>query len=501
MLTLNRNLNRSLSRQGGRLQQNLPEKVLQFGEGKFLRAFADWMIDLANEQGVFGGSIVVVPPRSDRLIPAFKRQENLYTLYLRGYRQGDMIEEKRVITSISRILSPRAQWPGLLTLAESSALKFIISNTTEAGIAYRPEPYREGACPGSFPAKLTALLYHRFRRLKAAPGSGFIILPCELLEQNGDALKAVVRQLAGDWGLPRPFFRWLEGENWFLNTLVDRIVSGVPAASLEEEWERLGYRDDLLNAAEPYHLWAVAAPEEIRAAFPLERAGVNLVWTDDVRPYRARKVRLLNGAHTAAVAAALLSGIETVREAAQDRSLGSFIRGVLFEEIIPSFPEQPPGELQAFAREVLERFQNPFIDHRWSDISVNTVIKYRERLLPSLLGYHRLHGTLPPRLTFSLAALIFLYRGAAAAPAKEDLFSPVDDPAVLEFFAGAWKEAASFARPALGRLAEETLRQESFWGVDLNTVPGLRAAVSRYLETLAIRGVASALAAAGADRE
>ncbi len=459
------------------------------------------MIDLANERGVFGGSIVVVPPRSDHLIPAFKRQENLYTLYLRGCRHGKMVEEKRVITSISRILSPREQWSVLLTLAESSELKFIISNTTEAGIAYLPEPYREGACPVSFPAKLTALLYHRFRRLKAAPGSGFVIIPCELLEQNGDTLKAVVRRLAEDWGLPRLFFRWLEDENWFLNTLVDRIVSGVPAASLEEEWKRLGYRDYLLNAAEPYHLWAVAAPEEIRAAFPLEQAGVNLVWTDDVRPYRTRKVRLLNGAHTAAVAAALLSGIKTVREAMQDRALSSFIRGVLYDEIIPSLPEQPPGQLQAFAREVLERFQNPYIDHHWSDISVNSVIKFRERLLPSLCGYHRLRGILPPRLTFALAALIFLYRGAMTAAAKEDLFSPVDDPAVLEFFAVAWKEAATLWRPALDRLVEETLRQESFWGADLNTVPGLRSAVSHYLESLATRGVAPALAALAADHQ
>ncbi len=493
METLNRKVYKDLAKGSDIPERGLPEKVLQFGEGKFLRAFADWMIHNANIKGLFGGSVVVAAPRSDHLLPAINGQNGLFTLYLRGLQEGKRYEKQQVVTSISRALSPRKQWKELVRLMESPELRFIISNTTEAGIVYRQEPpYKEGFCPESFPAKITALLYYRYRRFGDAPGNGIILLPCELLDQNGDILKDIVLRLAEEWGLPQRFLRWLEDENYFLNTLVDRIVTGVNPDSLLEEWEKLGYRDELVNAAEPYHLWVIAAPEQIRREFPLDKAGLNLLWVDDIKPHRTRKVRILNGAHTAAVAVSLLRGIKTVREAVEDEATGSFIKGALFEEIIPSLQGIAVENSETFALNTLERFRNPFISHLWTDISVNSFSKYRERVLPSLLDYLRLRGILPDRLTFSLAALLALYGGASQGEGGV-VFTPRDNAEVMNLFIAARTGVEGLSPPERQRLVKSVLRQESVWGSDLTVIPGLVHKVSSFLEAILDKGAAIAL--------
>ncbi len=501
-----------------------------------MRAFADWIIHEANQKGVFQGSVVVAPPRNDDLIPAINRQDGMFTLYLRGLREGQTVDRRQVVSSISRAISPREEWKEMLRLAAGEELRFIISNTTEAGINYHPQAYPADKCPASFPAMLTMLLYHRYlnvagyssaaaheqnndnpsfeetadsshssRHLSSkdsSPEKGLIILPCELIAQNGTRLREMVQLHADDWSLPESFKQWLVADNYFLNTLVDRIVTGFPAAEREEAFRELGYRDELINAAEPFHSWVIEAPPEVSSEFPLQDAGLNIKWVEDLEPYRQCKVRLLNGAHTSLAPVALLQGVETVREAVEDPLTGSFLQDLFFEEIIPSLEEGVDGtcpspgraELEQFAGQVLERFRNPFINHYWQDISINSVSKFRERALPSILEYHSRWGMLPRRLVFALAALLALYRGGKEPPGERGMYAPAagiylrDDPEVLQFFYRLWKEFNEDDIPELLPLVQKALQQEKFWGKDLSRVPGLVGETVRYLEKILREG-------------
>ncbi len=279
---------------------DLPETMVQFGEGAFLRGFVDWMVDIANEKGLLGGSIVVVQPIRQGTVRLLNEQEGLYTLLLRGVQGGQIVESRRIITAVRRAIQPYEQWEELAECFRNPGLRIVVSNTTEAGIVYVDEPYRPGVCPESFPAKAAALLVERFRAIQGDPAKGLIFLPCELIDRNGDALRRCILRHAEAWKLGPEFRRWIDEHNHFLNTLVDRIVSGYPRDDAARLAGELDYEDELLDAGEPFHLWVIEGPARLARELPLDKAGLNVIWTDDLTPYRTRKVRILNGAHTSA---------------------------------------------------------------------------------------------------------------------------------------------------------------------------------------------------------
>jgi tagaturonate reductase len=444
-----------------------PIKVLQFGEGNFLRAFCDWMVDVLNEKTGFNGNVKIVQPIGKGMGAMINAQDGLYHVVLNGISKGVKISEDRLITCVDSVLNPYDDYSKFLALGENPDLQFIFSNTTEAGIAFSENDTSPEKLPDSFPGKVTALLYHRFRFFEGSTSSGLTFLPCELIEKNGTNLKAVVDQYIGLWKLPAGFKTWLDTNVHFCNTLVDRIVPGFPKETIEEIHERTGYEDNLAVMAEPFHLWVIEAPESVRESLPLEKAGLQVKFVPDLTPYRTRKVRILNGAHTALVPVAYLKGLRTVRESVDDKEVGSFLMQAIHEEIIPTL-DLPKDELTRFADEVMERFQNPFIKHELSSIALNSISKYKVRVLPSVLGYISIKKELPKRLLHSLAALIRLYKG--------DLLQVNDTPEVIRFFKKVWStnDPEHVAKAVLGNV--------DFWGIDLNTVSGVNQFVTERLK-------------------
>ena len=413
----------TLEKQGyeGYLLKDAPEKIVQFGEGNFLRAFADNFVDEMNEKAGFNAKVVLVQPRGGHPEAAdrFSEQDGLYPLILRGRENGQPVERTRVISAASRCLDPKRDWAKLLDCARNPELRFVISNTTEAGIAFDPACKADDAPPSSFPAKLTAFLYRRWQR----GGKGFIILSCELIDHNGDELKRCVLEYCRLWQREAAFVRWVEEENLFCSTLVDRIVTGSPKAALPQLWETLGYEDQLLDTGEVFAAWVIEGPQSLKAEIPFEKAGLPIQVLDDVSPYKQRKVRILNGAHTSMVLAAHLAGKEIVRECMEDSVIRGFLHKALFAEIIPTL-DLPEKELTDFAASVLDRFNNPYIDHRLLDIALNSTAKWKARVLPSVAEYAGRKDALPPCLTFSFAAYIAFYQSGAAR----------DDEWILDFF-------------------------------------------------------------------
>jgi len=465
----------------------LPEKVLQFGEGNFLRGFANWMVDALNRKGLFGGSVVVVQPIQQGLADVVQQQGGLYTLLLRGIQGGKLVESREIITAISRALNPYPQWAEVVEVAQSPDLRFVISNTTEAGITYAEEPYVPATCPTTFPAKVAALLYARFKEFNGDPTKGLIFLPCELIEQNGAKLEECVLKYAAAWKLGVPFCEWVLSANFFLNTLVDRIVPGYPREEASKLTRELGYEDKLMVAGEVFHLWVIEGPEELAGEIPFHKAGLNVIWTADLAPYRLRKVRVLNGAHTASVLGAYLAGLNTVGEMVKDPVFGKFVEQAVFDEIVPLLTMKA-GEARSYAEAVLERFNNPFIKHELLSISLNSVSKWKVRVLPSLLDYVNQFGKLPPALTFSLAALIRFYDGTPVS-ARElrglrngQPYAIRDDAEVLAFFAAEWKTCHTDGN--LKRLVKAVLANEKFWGQDLTKIKRFAAAVEADLGRL-----------------
>ncbi|HWQ62184.1 MAG TPA: tagaturonate reductase, partial [Negativicutes bacterium] len=335
---------------------DLPERVIQFGEGNFLRAFVDWMFHRLNNSGQWGGRVVVVQPIADGLADRLNSQDGLYTLALRGLQDGKPTEDLALIGVISRALSAYTQWEEVLKCAENPTIEFLISNTTEAGISHDPQDRPHLAPPVSFPGKVTAYLYRRFSHFGGDPGKGMTVIPCELIDRNGDVLKKVVLRYAAEWQLPAAFAAWVEKHNLFLNTLVDRVVTGYPKDEAAAFAARLGYEDGLLDTGERFHLWVIEGPARVAEKLPFIRIGLNVVWTDDMTPYRTRKVRILNGAHTAAVPATFLYGLETVGEMMDDEVTGRFVREAVYEEIIPAC-DLDKEMLKSFADAVIERFR------------------------------------------------------------------------------------------------------------------------------------------------
>lgn len=475
-----------------------PEKAVQFGEGNFMRAFVDWMINELNLQGLFQGRIVLVQPIEEGLCEEINKQDGLYTLYLRGLEQGVVREETSIVTAVSRCIDPYRNWDALLKCAENPELSFMFSNTTEAGIAFVDEPF-SGRVQQSFPAKVTAFLYHRFKTLGNSPDRGLIIIPCELIDRNGDELKRIVLKYCRAWNLPDQFINWITNANHFINSLVDRIVTGFPRGNSDSWFTELGYEDRLLDTAEIYHLWVIESRPELLDGLPLRQAGLNVLTVPDIKPYRTRKVRILNGAHTLMVPPAYLCGLETVKETMDDRLFNTFLKLSLEKEVIPTL-DLPRQELFDFATEVLERFQNPFIRHHLIDIALNSISKFKVRVLPSLQKYVDLYGELPVLTCFSMAALCVFYRinalseSGAVAHRDSDKYLVRDDPGLLTFFHEAWKHCDGSFSGCL-QLADEVLGNLDLWDRDLSKIEGLTQLLGTNIYNILERGVRESLEA------
>lgn len=447
-----------------------PVKMLQFGEGNFLRAFADWMVDIINEKTDFNGSIQIVQPLQKGTGDLLNQQDGLYHVVLKGINQGDVKSEIRLITSVSGAINPYKDFKSFLKQAENPELRFVISNTTEAGIHFNQADSSPFEISETFPGKLTSLLFHRFNFFNAQPEYGLIIMPCELIERNGEKLKDTVLQYADHWKLPLEFTSWVNNHVTFCNTLVDRIVPGYPKDIISEVEEYTGFEDKLTVLGEFFHLWVIEADEGISNLFPADKAGLNVKFVKDLKPYRTRKVRILNGAHTAMVPVAYLRGLRTVQEAIEDNFTGRFISDTIFSEIIPTI-DLPSDETSEFAHEVLERFKNPFIRHELLSISLNSISKFKVRVLPTILDFYKINNALPPRLTFSLASLIRFYKGD-----WNNTPIPLNDtPDVLEFAREAWN------LNNLATVVEKFLSNIQFWDIDLTTIPGLTEKITNDL--------------------
>jgi tagaturonate reductase len=471
--------------------------VLQIGDGNFLRGFADAMLDVANGAGLLNASISIVQPLARGIARDLRAQDGLYTVILRGVERGGPVESKRLVSAVDEALDPYTEWQSVVARALDPALRFVISNTTEAGITRHAEPFDPGQTPVSFPAKVTALLKARFESLGGVPGSGLVFLPCELIERNGELLQSIVLEHAEAWQLSQEFSDWVRDENLFLNTLVDRIVPGYPGAEAEALFDQLGYRDPLLVSAEPFHLWVIEGPPDLARELPLAQAGLNVIFTAALAPYRTRKVRILNGAHTASALASYLAGLDTVREMTEDPLVSRYLRQVVFDEIVPFVP-LPDAERRGYADTILERFANPFIRHELISIALNSISKWTVRVLPTLEEYVAERGKPAPGLAFSLAALIRFYRGAFTS--ENDFVGeragrpyPIrDDRELLAFVADAWRavKEPSDLEPLVRRL----LSEPRLWGKRLDGVPGLSELVSASLQRIEQDGVKSALA-------
>ena len=464
-----------------------PEKVLQFGEGNFLRAFVDWQIDKMNKEADFNGSVVVVQPRGFNFVDKINQQDGLFTLYLQGIKDGRAVKEHEVVNSISRALNIYSQYDEYLKVAENPELRFIMSNTTEAGIAFDENDKLEDKPQKSFPGKLTALLYHRFKVFNGDKERGFVIIPCELIDRNGEKLKNIVLKFAELWNLGEGFVSWINGANTFCCSLVDRIVTGYPRDTINEITKELGYEDNLMNVAEQFHLWVIEGPQWIKDEFPVEKAGLNVKFVDDMTPYRIRKVRILNGAHTALVPVSYLYGLDTVEQSVEHEVIGEFIKGVIYDEIIPTL-DLPENELKYFAGAVLERFQNPFVKHYLMTIALNSMSKFETRDLPSLLEYINRKGEFPKKLVFSLATLIQLYKGKRG---EEDI-KLADDADILDLYKTAWGSCDG-TEEGLRNVAATILAYKKIWKVNLNEVQGLTDAVANDLIKIENLGIKEAL--------
>lgn len=410
----------------------MKETIIQFGEGNFLRGFFDYFLDVMNKNGLYDGKAVVIQPREGGKCGLLNEQNCKYNLYLRGIDKGEIKKEHCFIESISRGIDPYKDYEGYMALSENPDLKFVVSNTTEAGIAFDNSCKFDDTPCKSFPGKLTQLLYRRFKKGL----NGFIFLPCELIDNNGDELKKCILKYAEFWGLEDDFVTWINKENTFANTLVDRIVTGYP----NDETALLHKEDKFLDTAEIFHLWVIEG--DFENELPLKKAGFNVVWTDDAKPYKKIKVRILNGAHTSLVAGAILSGIETVGQAMGDEVAYTFLNKAMKEEILSTIGETE--ESLAFADSVFDRFRNPFIQHKWRSIALNSVSKFSVRVLPTLLEYKEKNNSLPKCLTLSLANLIYFYKNEC----------PEDAPNVVDVMKN--------------YSIEDILKNESLWGVNLS---------------------------------
>ncbi len=480
----------------GYILKDAPVKVLQFGEGNFLRAFVDYWFDLANEKGVWNGKAVLVQPIGNGLAGLINKQEGLYTLYLRGSENGEKVDRKRVISSVKCCLNPyeKNDYDEMMKIAESDDLEVIVSNTTEAGIQYDPECSFEDCPPSSFPGKMTQVLYRRFKAGK----KGVVILACELIDDNGRELQRCVNRYIDQWGLEEAFKSYVNDECIFCGSLVDRIVPGRVRDPQEvaKMTEENGYEDQLIDVGEVFGVWVIEGPEGLEDRLPFKKAGLGdkVFVVPDMSPYKKRKVRILNGAHTGFVLGGYLAGKDIVRDCMEDETVRGFMNKMLYDEVIPTLPLDK-DDLMQFASAVQDRFNNPFVDHQLMSISLNSTSKWRARNMPSFLTYVEDQKELPKCLTMSLAAYIAFYSsdlqelndsGLVAKRADGTTYTISDDRWALEFY---WDRRNSSAED----LVHDVLSNEQMWGQDLTKIEGLEREVTDDLKMIREEGALAAL--------
>ncbi|WP_226665426.1 tagaturonate reductase [Metabacillus litoralis] len=469
------------------VDQEFPERVLQFGTGNFLRAFCDWQIHEMNKKGLFNGRVVVVQSTENGAVNLINDQEGLYTLYLQGMRNNQPVNEREVIQSISRGINIIDKYEEYINAARNPDLRFIISNTTEAGITYSEDDQLEDRPQKSFPGKLTAFLYERYKHFKGDISKGFIILPCELIEDNGIKLKSIIEKYAKNWRLGEGFIEWITEANTFCNTLVDRIVPGFPKDSIEEKTAELGYIDQLIVVGEQYHLFVIEGPEFLKEEFPAHKIGLNVLVVKDLRTYRLRKVRILNGAHTLMTPVAYLANLNTVSEAVTADIVKDYIQAVIDHEMIPSM-NLPKEELTQYANDVMDRFKNPFIHHYLSSISLNSVSKFKTRLLPTLLDYEKKYEKLPDGIVFSLSSLIYFYRGQRGG----EKIKLVENQEILSLFHKLWATCDG-SEEEIRKLVNCILSKKSLWGIDLTKIQNMTNTVTKHVININQLGIVEAL--------
>ena len=475
----------------GYILESGTEKVMQFGEGNFLRAFVDDFFDIANEKTGYNGKVVLVQPIAQGLTELINKQEGLYTLYLRGSENGVRVDDKRVISAVSRCINPYGEWDKVLELARSSDLEIIVSNTTEAGIVHDTESTFDQTPPVSFPAKLTRVLYERWKAGKP----GIVMLSCELIDNNGKELLKCVNQYIDDWKLDDGFRRWVNEENVFCSTLVDRIVPGRirDPEEVKALAEKNGYEDPLTDVGEVFGIWVIEGPDGLEDRLPFKKAGVPVIVVPDVTPYKKRKVRILNGAHTGFVLGAYLAGFDIVRDCMHNDTVREYMNKMLYEEVIPTLPLDRK-DLEDFARAVQDRFNNPFVNHELMSISLNSTSKWRARNMPTFLDYVAEKKELPKCLTTSFAAYTAFYsndikeltdKGLVCRRPKGNEYTVSDDRWVLEFY---WNHRNDSPE----ELVHAVMTNTEMWGQDLTEVPGFEEAAVRILKKIREEGALAA---------
>ncbi len=472
-----------LNRKSAPQAKQYTEKVIQFGEGNFLRAFIEWIIWKTNQKTDFNGSVVVVQPIEKGMVSWLNEQDGLYHLNLQGLQNGEPVNSLDLIDVISRGLNPYEDFEAYLKLAEQPEIRFVISNTTEAGIAFDPACKLTDKPASSYPGKLTQLLYHRFQYFKGAADKGLIIFPCELIFENGKHLKECIREYIKLWNLGEEFSAWFENACGVYSTLVDRIVPGYPRDNAAELCERAGYDDHLLDKAEIFHLWVIEAPKEVAEEFPADKAGLHVLFVPSEAPYHERKVTLLNGPHTVLSPVGYLSGLNTVKECCEDPEIGQFVHKVMYDELLPTL-NLPESELLQFAGDVVERFRNPFVKHFVTSIMLNSFPKYKTRDLPGLKTYLERKGELPKGLVLGLAGICTYYKGGKRG---EDEIVPNDDPKIMELLKNLW------ATGDVRKVAEGVLADDFIWGENLNAIPGLTDLLAADLAIIQAEGMRAAV--------
>jgi len=477
----------------------LPEKVLQFGTGVLLRGLPDYFIDKANRQGLFNGRIVVVKSTSHGDTSAFDKQDSLYTLCIRGIENGEKVEENTINASISRVLNAAEEWEEILSCAHNREMQIIISNTTEVGIQLVNDDIRRHP-PVSFPGKLLAFLYERFQAFGGSTHSGMVIVPTELIPDNGKKLEAIVLELAHLNGLEEAFIEWLEHSNHFCSSLVDRIVPGKPDKEWQQELEtELGYTDGLMTMSEVYRLWAIEGNDYVKQVLSFAQADAGVIIESNIDLYRELKLRLLNGTHTLSCGLAFLAGCETVKSALDSELTNSFITQLMQDELAPAIPY--PVELErahAFGMQVLDRFRNPHIKHLWINITMQYSSKMKMRCIPVLLQHYQRTDAVPELFALGFAAYLYFMKATSQKEGKfygerdSQSYLITDDQAATFYYR--WQTLLPEA------LVEEVLRDTSFWGVELQALPGFQQAVTDKLQLIINSGMKEAIESIQANR-
>lgn len=463
---------------------------MQFGEGNFLRAFIDWIVDSMNKKADFNAGVVVVQPMPFGRVKELASADGLYTLYLQGINNGQTVKTHQVIDCLEDFINPFEEYQKYLDYAKSEDLEFIISNTTEAGIAFDPKDTDFTKTPNSFPGKLLAFLKARYDHFKGDVKKGLEIIPCELIDHNGDTLKEILVQLAEHNHMDKAFIDWVENANRYYNTLVDRIVPGYPRNEDKELWNQLGYVDNNMVVGEIFHLWVIDGKtvKDLETKLPTAKAGLNVLFVDSIKPYKERKVKILNGSHTCLVPVSYLSGIDTVRETIEDKQLNQFVLDFIFNEVVPTI-NIPRDQMDSYANSVLERYGNPFVRHELMSIALNSVTKYKTRILPTVLQNLEDLKHFPDHALFSLAALMVFYRGKRG---EEDI-KLADDAWALDMFKELWADFDG-SKAACGKIAQHVLSLKSHWEADLTKYDGVLEFVTDCLYEITSTSMREALA-------